>query len=340
MKRIVTAFLLAALLLQTTACGNADNGVGESVQDGPITLTDQMGREVTLEEGPAQTIVSCYYVSSYAVMALGLSDRMVGIENKADKRPIYAQSAPVFLELPAVGTMKESNVELIASLEPELVIMPAKLAEAAETLTSLGLDVLLVSPESHEDLTGMLSLIGEACGVSDRAEKLIGYYDEKIDELAKLTNGKAEPSVYMGGNSSYLTTAPGDMYQSSLIDQAGGVNVAEELSGNHWTEVSYETILAWDPEVIVIPSGAEYAAADILADAQLAGVQAVQDGAVYTMPGSLEEWDSPIPSGILGTMWLTTALHPGAYTSEAFMADAIAFYEEFYGFSPAPELLW
>ncbi len=340
MKKFLTLTLLISLLLQTTACGNTGSSIGEAAQDGPIALTDQMGREVTLEEGPAQTIVSCYYVSSYAVMALGLSDRMVGIENKADKRPIYAQSAPAFLELPAVGTMKESNVELIASLEPELVIMPAKLAEAAETLTSLGLDVLLVSPESHEDLTEMLSLIGEACGVSERADKLIGYYDEKMDELAKLTAGKPEPSVYMGGNSSYLTTAPGDMYQSSLIDQAGGVNVAAGLSGDHWSEVSYESILSWDPEVIVIPSGAEYSAADILADEQLAGVQAVQNGMVYTMPGALEEWDSPIPSGILGTMWLTTALHPGAYTGEDFMADAIAFYEEFYGFSPAPELLW
>ena len=115
-KRISLILLTMALLLTSTACT-----AGQPAETGPVSLTDQTGRSITLEK-PAETIVSCYYVSSYAVMALGLSDRMIGIENKADKRPIYSLSAPEFLELPAVGTMKESNVELIASLAPELVI--------------------------------------------------------------------------------------------------------------------------------------------------------------------------------------------------------------------------
>ncbi len=334
MKKFITAILLSALVLQMTACGQNDEPTG------PITITDQAGRTVNLEEGPAQTVVSCYYVSSYAMMALGLSDRMVGIENKADTRPIYQLSAPAFLDLPAVGTMKESNVELIASLDPDLVIMPMKLQEAAQTLTDLGLDVMLVSPESHEGLTEMLTLIGMACGVGDRAEELTGYYDEKIDEIAKKIEGTDKPQVYMGGNSSYLTTAPGDMYQSSLMDLAGGDNVAAALEGDHWTEVSYETVLAWDPEVIIVPAGAEYTAADVLADEQLAGTKAVKNDAVYAMPGSLEEWDSPIPSGILGTMWLASVLHPEQYDKDTFITEATAFYETFYGFTPSSDLLW
>ena len=330
-KRLLTA-LAAVLLLQTAACGKP------AELSGPITLEDQTGRTVTLEE-PADTIVSCYYVSSYAVMALGLSERMVGIENKADTREIYHLASPAFLDLPAVGTIKESNVELIASLEPDLVIMPVKLAEAAETLTGLGLDVILVNPENHEDLCGMLELIGDACGVPDRADALISYYDEQMDALAKRTADGDKPAVYMGGNSSYLTTAPADMYQSSLIDLAGGVNVGDALAGDYWTEVSYETILDWNPEVIVLPSGADYTAEDILNDKQLAGVAAVENGAVYAMPSAMEEWDSPIPSGILGAMWMTSVLHPDLYEPAAFYKDAAEFYKEFYGFTPDEALL-
>ncbi|MBR5444487.1 MAG: ABC transporter substrate-binding protein [Clostridia bacterium] len=332
-KRLLPIVLAILLSLQTTACTS-----GTVQETGPVTLTDQCGRNVSLDER-AETIVSCYYVSSYAVMALGLADRMVGIENKADTREIYTLASPAFLELPAVGTMKESNVELIASLEPDLVIMPAKLAEAAETLTGLGLDVILVNPENHEDLCGMLELIGDACGVSDRADALISYYDDQRETLADLTADADKPTVYMGGNSSYLTTAPAGMYQSSLIDIAGGENAGAGLEGDYWTEVSYETILSMDPEVIVLPSGAEYTVEDILNDAQLAGVAAVESGAVYAMPSSIEEWDSPIPSGILGAMWLTSVLHPDLYTSETFCKDAIEFYEEFYGFTPDEALL-
>lgn len=331
-KKLLLIALTAAMLLQTTACGKPAEPTG------PITLNDQCGRTVTLEE-PAQTIVSCYYVSSYAVMALGLSERMVGIENKADTREIYHLAAPDFIELPAVGTMKESNVELIASLEPDLVIMPAKLAQAAETLTGLGLDVILVNPENHEDLCGMLELIGDACGVSEKADDLIAYYDEQMETLADLTADADKPVVYMGGNSSYLTTAPADMYQSSLITLAGGENAGASLEGDYWTEVSYETILAWDPEVIILPCGADYTVDDILADDQLAGVTAVENGAVYAMPSSLEEWDSPIPSGILGAMWMTSVLHPDLYEATAFYKDAADFYKEFYGFTPEEALL-
>ncbi|MBQ4354575.1 MAG: ABC transporter substrate-binding protein [Clostridia bacterium] len=322
-----------AILLSASACTGDVPGTYEQ-----IVLTDQCGREVTLD-APAEKVVSCYYVSSYAMLALGLEDKLVGIENKADTRPIYELSAPDVINLPAVGTMKESNTELIASLEPDLVIMPEKLSEAAETLTALGLDVVLVNPENHEELCEMIYLIAQACGVTSKAHELTAYYETQMEVLDIHTANTEKPSVYMGGNSSYLTCAPADMYQSSLIDLAGGVNAAADLKGDYWTEVSYETILAYDPDVIVIPSGADYSVDDLCGDAQLSALTAVKNGAVYKMPGAIEEWDSPVPSGILGAMWLASVLHPAEYTPEDFLNEAEIFYETFYGFKPAEELL-
>lgn len=331
--RILSLILALCMLLGFSACTPLD-----ADEPTAVTLIDQCGRTVELD-APAQKVVSCYYVSSYAMMALGLSDRMVGIENKAASRPIYSMSAPQFLELPAVGTMKECNVELIASLTPDLVIMPKKLSESAETLAGLGIDVMLVNPENHEDLCKMISLIGEACGVTEKAQSLLAYYETQMTALEKMTENEAKPTVYMGGNSSYLTAAPGGMYQSSLISLAGGVNAAAALEGNYWTEVSYETILAYNPDVIILPSGADYTVEDIMNDAALSVLKAVKNGAVYAMPDGIEEWDSPIPSGILGAMWLTSILHPEKYAPASFLADATAFYENFYGFTPDVALL-
>ena len=45
----------------------------------PVTLTDQAGREVTIENKP-EHIVSGYYISTSACIALGLSDRMAAVE--------------------------------------------------------------------------------------------------------------------------------------------------------------------------------------------------------------------------------------------------------------------
>ena len=57
---------------------------------GEITLTDMAGREVVLP-GEAERVVSCYYVTTYAMLSLGLGNRLVGIEKKAESRPIYSR---------------------------------------------------------------------------------------------------------------------------------------------------------------------------------------------------------------------------------------------------------
>ena len=54
--------------------------------------------------------------------------------HKADSRPIYAMSAPELLALPDVGTAKEFNMEGCIALEPDLVILPARLRDSADTI--------------------------------------------------------------------------------------------------------------------------------------------------------------------------------------------------------------
>lgn len=303
-----------------------------------LTLTDQAGRTVELA-APAKTVVSGYYISTYAMLALGRGDAVVGLEKKADTRSLYQMAAPELIEKPGVGTMKEMDVEAVAALEPDLVLLPAALTDYADTLAELGIPALVVAPESHEALVEMIELLGRALGAEDAAAALTEYYDEQLARMASFTAGTDKPTVYMASNSSYMSCAPAAMYQNYLVETAGGVNAAASLEGDYWTEVSYEDILAMAPEVIVVPSGAEYTAADVLADAQLAGVPAVENGKVYQMPAGLEEWDSPIPSGILGCLWLTSVLHPEEYPFETFTADAAGFYRTFYGFSVDESLI-
>lgn len=344
--RRITAFVLAAVMaLSLAGCGSspasesvssaASSSVASSAasetESGAILLTDQAGREVKLEK-PAETIVSCYYVTTYATMALGISDRVVGLEKKADSRPIYQMAAPELLEKTAVGTLKEFNVEGTAALNPDLVLMPKKLMDHADTLTDLGIAVLVVDPENQEKLNEMLLLIGKAAGVEDKAEALVKYNQDELQNLAGLVGDLEKPTVYMAGNSDYLTTAPAAMYQNSLIEQAGGVNAAKDVEGDYWTQVSYESLLAMAPEVIVVPGKASYSVQDILNDAQLKDLPAVKNGAVYQMPTGIEEWDSPIPSGVLGSLWLASLLHSDVYSFEQFTKDAQEFYKTFYGF--------
>jgi len=154
MKHILALFLTLLMLTTLIACDTPakDDSTNASAlpetTEYPITLTDAAGRSVIIEDEP-QTLVSGYYISTSAIIALDLDQRMVGIEAKADKRPIYRLSAPALIELPNVGTAKEFDLEGCAALNPDLVILPLKLKDAASSLEALGIDVLLVNPEKE-----------------------------------------------------------------------------------------------------------------------------------------------------------------------------------------------
>ena len=177
------AFALAlTMALSLAGCGQAASGSSQAASSapvssaaasseaassqaqGPIQLTDQAGRQVELEE-PAQSLVSCYYITTYATLALGVSDRVVGLEKKAETRPVYQMADPALLKKPQLGTLKEFDVEAAAALEPDLVLMPVKLMDYVDALTELGIPVLVVDPEDQDRLEEMLTLIGQACGV-------------------------------------------------------------------------------------------------------------------------------------------------------------------------------
>ena len=305
---------------------------GASETSYPVTVTDQAGRQVTIESQP-ETLVSGYYITTSLLIALGLQDELVGIEAKADTRPIYALSAPELLELPSVGTAKEFDLEGCAALAPDLVILPLKLESAADSLAELGIPALLVNPEDQTLLNEAVTLIGAATNTQARAQALLDFSAEQEQRLADTLAGAETPSVYLAGNSDFLSTAGDAMYQSDMIRMAGGVNAAAEITDTYWAEVSYEQVLAWDPDYIVLASDAGYTVDDVLADPNLAGCAAVENGNVFQIPGDAEAWDSPVPGGILGAVWLSSVLHPDLCPEADSLAVIDEFYQTFYGFA-------
>jgi len=320
---------------------NAEENIAESdsevpaiIEETPVggfIVTDQAGREVYINS-PVERLASGFFISTSAIIALDLTDRLVSVESRVEDRPLFVMSAPELLELPSTGTARDFSLEAAAAVEPDLAILPLRLTDEAEILTALGIPVILVHPESHEELVEMIELIAKATGTEERARQLLDHYETQRENITnKLRDVTNLPVVYMGGNSSYLTTAPRDMYQASLIQAAGGINAAHGIEGRFWTDISYEEFIALNPEIIVIPSEAAYSRYDILENPILAYIDAVANGRVYAMPDAFEAWDAPVPSGILGLSWMLHVLHPDLYSLEELQTDAAAFYREFYG---------
>lgn len=356
-KRVLSLILAAAMALSLAACSNpgtsssgsaasqsassvssqADSST-QSEAAFPVTVTDAAGREVTIEEEP-EKLVSGYYITTSMLIALGHADKLVGIEAKADTRPIYALAAPELLELPSVGTAKEFDLEGCAALEPDLVILPLKLKDTVPALEELGLTVITVNPESLEELNETIKLLVAAIGDPMKGWELLDYNQQTEELLAEILADVEKPRVYLAGNSSYLSTAGAAMYQNTLLELGGGENVAAELEDTYWADVSYEQLLSWNPEVIIMASDAAYSKDELLADPQLQQLDAVKNGRVYAMPSAFESWDSPVPSALVGSRWVASVLHGEEYDFEQFRADAADFYQQFYGVEIDTQLL-
>ena len=346
LKKLSALLLALALSVSTTACGNStastttaaetaaevtteaasESAAETSAAAGdemtvtyPVTITDHLGREVTIEKQP-ESFVSGYYISTSLMIALGLDDQLVGVEAKADKRNIYKLSAPELTELPSVGTAKEFDLEGCAALKPDLVIVPTKLKDSIPAMEELGLTVIAVNPEDQTKLFETIDMISTAA--------------DALESLKKSLDGVETPSVYLAGNSALLQTAGPEMYQSTLIENAGGVNAASDITDTYWADTSYEQILSWNPDYIVLAADADYDVDSVLNDSALADCTAVKEGHIAQIPSDIEALDSPVPASFLGSYYVASILHPDVVTEDDFKTTEKNFYETFYGFTP------
>ncbi|MCQ2555045.1 MAG: ABC transporter substrate-binding protein, partial [Clostridia bacterium] len=286
MKKIITIILILSLVFCMAACGNrGTSDVTDNQGSGhyPITLTDQAGRTVVIEKEP-ERLISGYYISTSLLIALDLDKKMVGIETGADKRNLYKYASPDLVNLPDVGSAKSFDLEKCASLNPDLVILPLKLKDAAETLDKLGIPNLLINPESGELLLEMIDLIAEATDKEERADELKGFISSTKNMLNEKLKETEKKTVYLSSNSSMLSTAGSRMYQNSMIELAGGTNVAGQIEDTYWAEVDYEQILVWNPEYFILAADAKYKAEDVFSDKALSECSAVKNGYVEKIP--------------------------------------------------------
>ena len=336
---VLTAILvLVVVLTMMTGClpsGQTTTTTVETTQaptqSFPVTITDHLGRQVEIKEKPLR-IVSGYYISTSLLIALGLEDQIVGLEAKAEKRPIYKLSAPQLLTLPNIGTAKDFNMEGAIALKPDLVILPIRLKDTIKTLSDMGIVAIGINPESKEELDQVINMIGMATGSTDKAKSLLERSQLLAVKATEFGKGELKQRIYMSGSSAFLSTAGAKMYQSSLITSVGGENVAYSIEDVSWAGISYEQLLQWQPDLIIIVPEAVYSVSDVLNDSALAGLTAVQEKKVYQMPKQFEAWDSPVPSGVLGQLYIASVLYPQKYSIDDFAKDVKDFYKDIYDF--------
>jgi len=195
-----------------------------------------------------QRIVAIAPNSAEVICALGACEHIVGVSK-------FCVYPPELLDRPKVGGLSDPDLERIAALRPDLLVMRGK-NEALERLCEdLQIPIYKDETDTLPGIENCLRELGKHLGLIDRATVIAKEFHERIEAIRSRNAGKLKPRVLLTVSrqpdrlSNVLTTGKGT-FLDQMIEVAGGVNVFGHLD-MIYPQVSPEGMLAQQPEVII-----------------------------------------------------------------------------------------
>jgi len=280
--RLITVILLLALLC--AGCGDLPKEAALGA-DFPITVTDDVGREVTVTASPGR-IISLAPSNTEILFALGLGPKIVGVTDFCNY-PVEA------LAKERVGGFANPSLEKIVFLEPDLVVAADLHRELVLQLDNLKIPVVVLNAHSVEEVLNDIVLVGRVTGLEKEAERLAGELRARVEAVTERTSKIApskRPRVYYEVWHEPLCTAGPGTFIDDLIGLAGGINVAADAPVP-WPQYNTEVIVQKNPEVMLHSYGHGAAALQTLEEiARRPGwsnVSCVKSGRVYAIDADL-----------------------------------------------------
>ncbi|HET8629248.1 MAG TPA: cobalamin-binding protein [Thermomicrobiales bacterium] len=269
----------------------------------PLTLKDDAGRTVTLKASP-QRIASLAPSTTEILYALGLGDRVVGVEEHSDYPPA-AQSKP------KIGGFFQNNIEPVVALQPDLVLAAGiQSKEYLAALEGQGLTVFVLNAQSLPGVLDDISAVGRLADVNGAAATLRASLQARMDAVAATLKGAtSDPRVYIEIDPTFYTAGPGS-FINDLVTRAGGANIAADAK-SPFPQLSAETIIARDPQVIVLADDPAITAAAVKARSGWAGISAVKDNRIVVIDTNLVS--RPGPRVFDALEQLARAFHPESF---------------------------
>jgi len=315
---------------------SADSNIGNT---GTVTITDDWGREVTLDH-PAERIVFGHEAAGEGIVLAGGWDKVVGRDASLTNEWFY-RNLDSLPEINAINQPFALDLEKVTELKPDLVILQKNYADR-ETFDSIskalepdiavvGLDFL--DPESAESV----EKLGVLLGTGDDADEYVQFHDDVINRVKAKTailSDREKPSVFIDavgmGPDQISTYGKEASFWKKICDLSGGTNVAYGLPSDFVKSVDLEWLLEQDIDIIVYqvwdkenPESFGYMAtnpdeASIQADSILTKIAGMDEyshsNAVTNGDVHIQYWElANNPKSFIGAVYLAKWLHPDLF---------------------------
>ncbi len=346
-KKSILLVLVTALAICCTFNGYGSNKGVESTNSGARTIVDSVGRTVEIPVTIDRIIPLDN--ASRMIAYLGLADKCVGMSgglNTGERSPIHAYAYAnknMWADLPNVGTsaggVDDYYPEEIIRIDPDVILCtyPKEMADDIQAKTGIPVVAAPVGTLFQKDYEEAFRLLGDVCGVKDRAEEVITYLNNSLDDLANRTASVPDvgkPSVLWAAATFKGAHGIDGVYANSIIfEKIAAKDVTEGIFDTRsGVVVEKEQILGWNPQYIFFDSGnSQLVRTDFEKDPDFFEIlTAVQNEDLYQCPNNTYYY-SNLEIPIVNCYYIASLLYPEQFADIDFEEKANEIFKFFLG---------
>lgn len=324
--------LILLALVVSTGCGSGASETGsrsakpatvvtepQRVSEFPVIVKDDRGLEVSIPKKPLR-IVSLLPSHTEILYAVGAGTQMVGCTTFCDFPAETGQ-----LEKVALSNPDSVSLETLVALQPDLIFLGGDYQRLlAEQLTKLKIPVLSFESQSVADIEHSIRGISRATGHEQAGEELIATIKKEIKAIQKRVEPYRKPGrprvFYQVWDQPLMTAGPAS-FIGELINLIGAENIFEDVK-IAYPQVSEETLIVRNPDVILLPQTKKTGTSDLAETISRLRerpgwqeMKAVKNQRIYLIEDDLIS--RPGPRVVLGLQKMAQALYPEAYQAHS-----------------------
>lgn len=216
------------------------------------------GREISIKKKPEKVLTFGPNCTELFVV-LGLSDLVIGNSLNNHSRgplPEFAEEYKKIPELNYAEATREavltSGADFIYGIDWQFGNSDQNVLDVNE-LESFGITAYVASATTMDAIYNEISDLGKIFGITDKTDAFIADQKNRIKTVQdKISDKKPLKVLVYDSGSSGVFTCSGSSFESKLITLAGGENLFNDLKDKAYVTVSYEEVLARNPDIILI----------------------------------------------------------------------------------------
>ena len=390
MKRSIAFILAVLMLLSLCACGqaavpaateapapaNEEPAPGEEstpaeepapAEPEEITITDMIGREVTVTPGSYSRVVCIGAGALRMYSYIGEVNLLCGVEDidntsLAERpkmfdgvaRPYMIAYGDVFSTLPSCGVggpqAQAAEAEKILSCDPDIVISEYEDVEKEDALQDqLGVPVITLKSGSggvfDDNFFSTMRMLGVIFQREEKAEALIGFIESERAEISRRTADipeDAKPAVYICGLGNWGTTnhlMTAQNYISFSVANVKNVVTGLEAPGIQAIEEEKFVALGEDMDIIIMDAAAVKNIKPLYAEnpAMFDTCKAWQNGEVY-LEMAYNAYYTNYEIALINTWFIAKTVYPEQFADIDMTAKCNEVTQAFYGMDMAEQI--